>query len=67
MVESGLFEKFEQGILDELRGRNIPVIVVFNKSDLAKPQAVLVEELKKSKTPFVETVAPEGPRPSRIA
>jgi [FeFe] hydrogenase H-cluster maturation GTPase HydF len=60
VVESGRFEQFEQGIYDELRGRNIPVVVVFNKSDLARPQAAFLEELKKSKTPFVETVASES-------
>src|SRR5271157_4786470 len=60
VVEAGRFEKFERGILDELRGRNVPVVVVFNKSDIAKPQAAFLAELKDTKTPFVETVAPNG-------
>ena len=39
VVEAGPFGRFRGGILAELRGRNVPVIVVFNKSDLAQPQS----------------------------
>jgi [FeFe] hydrogenase H-cluster maturation GTPase HydF len=57
VVDAGRWEDFEEVIFQELRGRGIPVIVAFNKSDIAKPQAALVEELRKSNTPFVETIA----------
>ena len=57
VVAAGDWGPFEQGILDELRSRQAPVIVVFNKSDLAKPPAELMEDLKARKTSFVFTVA----------
>lgn len=60
VVDAGCWEEFEEAIFRELRGRGIPVIVAFNKTDLAKPLAVLQEKLRESKTPFVETVASEG-------
>jgi len=60
VVDAGRFDEFEQAMLAELRERDIPAIVVFNKSDLGKPLAGAQLELKESKTPFVETVASEG-------
>jgi [FeFe] hydrogenase H-cluster maturation GTPase HydF len=60
VVDSGRWDKFEEGIFRELRDRGVPVVVAFNKSDLAKPLAVLQEELQETKTPFVETVASAG-------
>jgi [FeFe] hydrogenase H-cluster maturation GTPase HydF len=60
VVDAGCWEDFEEGILRELRGRGIPVVVALNKSDIAKPQAALLNELREKKTPFVETVASEG-------
>src|SRR5512147_1924276 len=52
VVAAGDWGTFEQGILGELRSRQIPVIVVFNKSDLAKPSASLTGELKEQKVSF---------------
>ena len=60
VVDAGCWEDFEEGIFRELRDRNIPVIVAFNKSDLNRPVADLEERLRSLKTPFVETVASEG-------
>jgi [FeFe] hydrogenase H-cluster maturation GTPase HydF len=60
VVDSGRWEEFEQGIFRELRERKIPVIVALNKTDIAKPPAALLEELRKTGTPCVETVACEG-------
>src|SRR3989304_5897964 len=57
VVDAGRWEEFEEGIFRELRGRDIPVIVAFNKSDVAQPLAALREELRKSQTLCVETVA----------
>ncbi len=59
VVDAGCWENFEEGIYRELRGRNVPVIVAFNKSDIHRPAADLEERLRASKTPFVETVASE--------
>ena len=60
VVDAGQWTEFEAGILGELTERKIPAIVVFNKSDLAKPQAVLLDELGKHKVAHVETVASQG-------
>ncbi len=57
VVDAGQWNEFEDAILDELREREIPTIVVFNKSDIAKPQAAVIEKLK---SPHVEMVATEG-------
>ena len=48
---------FEEAILTELRARKIPAIVVFNKSDIARPATALTDRLKSEKTAFVFTVA----------
>jgi len=60
VVAAGEWGDFEAAILAELRGRRIPVIVVFNKTDLGRPGAALLEELRAAKVPSVETVAPDG-------
>lgn len=60
VVDSGRWDEFERGILHELQGRGIPAIVVFNKTDLAAPPAEVLDELRASKTPYVQTVAAEG-------
>lgn len=51
---------FESAILAELRERQIPVIAVFNKADLHRPDPAVLERLTAEKVPLVETVAPEG-------
>ena len=60
VVDAGRWEQFEEGIFRELRGRGIPVVVALNRSDIAKPQAALLNELRETKTPYVETVACDG-------
>ncbi len=45
VVGAGEWTEFEQGILDELRDRNIPALVVFNKTDIAPPPPGLEERL----------------------
>jgi len=60
IAEPGHWGAFEQQIYDELRTRNCPLIVVFNKSDLGEPDAALVERLKKEKARIVRTAALSG-------
>ena len=60
VVDAGRWDEFEEGIFRELRGRGIPVIVAFNKSDLAKPLAASQDRLRETKTPFIEMVACDG-------
>jgi len=60
IAAAGAWGEFEEGILRQLRQRKIPAIVVFNKADLARPQAALLEELGRSQISCVETTATEG-------
>ena len=57
VTESGAWGPFEDGILNELRRREIPAIVVFNKTDLARPDQELGARLAQQKVPTVLTVA----------
>jgi [FeFe] hydrogenase H-cluster maturation GTPase HydF len=56
----GLWGEFEESLLTELSGRGIPVIVVFNKCDLAQPEASLLERLRSGKFPVLKAVATRG-------
>ena len=49
---------FEDGMLAEFRQRGVPAIVVFNKCDLARPQATLLGVLGEIR--YVQTVASRG-------
>ena len=53
-------KQFELRLLDEFSEREIPVIVVFNKSDLASPADEAVALLDERKTPYVSTSALNG-------
>jgi [FeFe] hydrogenase H-cluster maturation GTPase HydF len=57
---AGQWTEFEQQIVDQLRERATPVIVVFNKADCATPAPPLVDELQALETPVVQTVATTG-------
>ena len=57
---AGEWGEFEEGILSELRERKIPVIVVFNKNDVASPDGVQLGRLKEMNIPFVQTTAAKG-------
>ena len=57
IVTDGLWEQYEIQIAKELQDRNIPVIAIFNKTDINKPAAAVTESLKQQKIPFVFTVA----------
>jgi [FeFe] hydrogenase H-cluster maturation GTPase HydF len=60
VADAGRWEQFEQLLIEELQARGIPVVVVFNKSDVAKPQAELLDSLIQKKVPCVETVATQS-------
>jgi len=60
VVEAGTWGPFEDAIFEELRRREVPVICIFNKVDLARPRADVGERLKAAKVPCVETVASRG-------
>jgi [FeFe] hydrogenase H-cluster maturation GTPase HydF len=60
ITEPDVWGPFEQDVLEELLGRQAPCIVVFNKVDLGRPPAGLLEELKARKVRTVQTVAVLG-------
>ncbi len=60
VAESDRWGEFEEGILGEFSKRQTPVVVVFNKSDIAAPRIEVVQDLKSRKLAVVETVASEG-------
>ena len=60
VTEAGTWGPFEDGILEELQQRNTPLIVVFNKTDLAELDPSVVDRLTKAKLPIVRTVAAQG-------
>jgi [FeFe] hydrogenase H-cluster maturation GTPase HydF len=51
---------FEEELLAELKWRETPVVVAFNKCDLGQPPAALVDGLKEKNVAVVRTVACEG-------
>jgi len=54
------WSEFEEEIITEFKKRNIPVIVVFNKIDLEKPESALVKNLTEAGLQVVSTVASNG-------
>lgn len=60
VTESGQWTEFEQGILTELQERKTPVVAVFNKIDLAEPDAATQKKLTDQKVIIVSTCATGG-------
>jgi [FeFe] hydrogenase H-cluster maturation GTPase HydF len=60
VAEGGQWNGFEQGLLDEFKSREIPVIAVFNKSDISLPEASAIARLAEAKVPVVHTTAVLG-------
>lgn len=52
--------EFEEKLLNEFQDRAIPVIIVFNKSDIYKSQSCMTNSFSGNKIPFVETAATTG-------
>jgi [FeFe] hydrogenase H-cluster maturation GTPase HydF len=60
VVDAAQWGEYEDGIFRELRDRNIPIVIAFNKSDIARPLPAAQETLRRAKIPSVETVASEN-------
>ena len=60
VVQADQWGDFEDGLLRELQSRELPTIVVFNKTDLAEPDAVRISRLAEQKVRTVRTVASRG-------
>ncbi len=57
IVTDGDWGAFETKLLDELKHRDVPVIAIFNKTDITKPSAETLNNLSDSKIPVVQTAA----------
>jgi len=60
VVTDGEWGRFEEAIVSELQSRQTPVIVVFNKCDLAAPSAERLAQLEIAKLPWVRFSALNG-------
>jgi [FeFe] hydrogenase H-cluster maturation GTPase HydF len=60
VAEGDCWGIFEEGVISELSKRQAPVIVVFNKSDLAEPRIDILQDLKSRKLPVIQTIASQG-------
>ncbi len=60
VAEAGHWGDFERRLLDAFAERGAPALVVFNKADLAAPDAATLAELDEHDTPYVRTVASRG-------
>jgi [FeFe] hydrogenase H-cluster maturation GTPase HydF len=55
IVSDGSWTEFEDKLLSELTGRNVPVVVAFNKIDTALPAAETLARLEAAKIRIVKT------------
>ena len=60
VAEAGAWGNFEDDILNELNARKTPTVVVFNKSDLGRPEAGLISRLQEQKLHVVLSSAQRG-------
>jgi [FeFe] hydrogenase H-cluster maturation GTPase HydF len=60
VAEGSQWGEFEEGIISELAARKTPVIIVFNKMDLAVPSNDVTSNLRARKFPMVQTAANKG-------
>ena len=60
VTDAGQWGAFEEQVLAEFQRRETPVVVVFNKTDLAGPDTQLSEQLKAQGIRSVCTVASQG-------
>jgi len=60
VTEGGGWGPFEDSLLGELEARRVPVLVVFNKSDLRAPDAAEIERLDRGAVPHVRVCSVTG-------
>ena len=60
VVAAGDWGPFEDALLEEFARREIPTVVVFNKSDLAAAPEAIRQRLRAGKTRFLHSVAHAG-------
>ena len=57
IVSDGEWTAFEAKLQEELKDRSVPVIAVFNKTDVNTPSAEAIDALKAEMIPVVQTAA----------
>ncbi|HNW91355.1 MAG TPA: [FeFe] hydrogenase H-cluster maturation GTPase HydF [bacterium] len=57
VVAAGAWSEYEEELLAELRGRKLPLVVVFNKTDLGAPPAALLARLRAAAVPLAQVSA----------
>jgi [FeFe] hydrogenase H-cluster maturation GTPase HydF len=60
VAECGAWTEFEDGLIAEFARRRTPLVVVFNKCDLATPDPELIARLEREAIPCTETNACDG-------
>lgn len=60
ITDAGQWDDFETEMLDWFTREKLPIIVIFNKTDLSKPSAKALELLAERKIPWLETIANKG-------
>ncbi|MFO7903820.1 MAG: [FeFe] hydrogenase H-cluster maturation GTPase HydF [Planctomycetota bacterium] len=60
VTEAERFDQYELRLIEELKTRGVPRIVVFNKCDLQRPTPECVAEITRSGASVVETAATAG-------
>jgi [FeFe] hydrogenase H-cluster maturation GTPase HydF len=60
VAQAGEWDGFEEELLTELSERNTPVVVVFNKVDVARPGPEILQRLAAKKIRAVQTAAVDG-------
>lgn len=60
VVAGGDWSEFEDSILAELHAQNVPIVIVFNKSDLGRPDQQLIDRLHADKINIVYTSTLKG-------
>ncbi|HBF33844.1 TPA: [FeFe] hydrogenase H-cluster maturation GTPase HydF, partial [Candidatus Sumerlaeota bacterium] len=60
VAQADLWGEFEEDLVNEFTGRKIPVVAVFNKVDVARPNDGLLQSLTERKVSVVQTAAVQG-------
>jgi len=67
VAEAGRWGAFEAALLRELGERDVPVVVAFNKADLAEVEPALVARVEAARVRVVQTVACRGGGDRRVS
>ena len=60
IADSSSWDKFEDELIVEFKKRDIPILVVLNKIDIAEPAKAVIDFLTEKKLPFIKVSALKG-------